>query len=85
MIRREGHDPLQYTISRRGKKMPAGNHQQSSSLNSRSNQNWDSLAGMSAPKRSRDHDYEDHAGLMYRFVTIYILRIYYIIIFFYSN
>lgn len=68
MIRREGHDPLQYTISRRGKKMPAGNHQQSSSLNSRSNQNWDSLAGMSAPKRSRDHDYEDHAGLMYRFV-----------------
>lgn len=66
MIRREGHDPLQYTISRRGKKMPAGNHQQSSSLNSRSNQNWDSLAGMSAPKRSRDHDYEDHAGLMYR-------------------
>lgn len=88
MIRREGHDPLQYTISRRGKKMPAGNHQQSSSLNSRSNQNWDSLAGMSAPKRSRDHDYEDHAGLMYRFVTIYILfiiRIYYIIIFVYND
>ncbi|XP_076480271.1 uncharacterized protein LOC117156311 isoform X1 [Bombus vancouverensis nearcticus] len=66
MIRREGHDPLQYTISRRGKKMPAGSHQQSSGLGSRSNQNWDSLAGMSAPKRSRDHDYEDSAGLMYR-------------------
>ncbi|XP_029045737.1 uncharacterized protein LOC117603065 isoform X2 [Osmia lignaria lignaria] len=67
MIRREGHDPLQYTISRRGKKMPAGSHQQSSGgLGSRSNQNWDSLAGMSAPKRSRDHDYEDPAGLMYR-------------------
>lgn len=66
MIRREGHDPLQYTISRRGKKMPAGSHQQSSSLGSRTNQNWDSLAGMSAPKRSRDHDYEDPAGLMYR-------------------
>ncbi|XP_076392137.1 uncharacterized protein LOC100876048 isoform X2 [Megachile rotundata] len=67
MIRREGHDPLQYTISRRGKKMPAGTHQQSSAgLGSRSNQNWDSLAGMSAPKRSRDHDYEDPAGLMYR-------------------
>ncbi|XP_071868359.1 uncharacterized protein isoform X1 [Bombus fervidus] len=66
MIRREGHDPLQYTISRRGKKMPAGSHQQSSGLGSRSNQNWDSLAGMSAPKRSRDHDYEDPSGLMYR-------------------
>ncbi|XP_076283898.1 uncharacterized protein LOC143210685 isoform X4 [Lasioglossum baleicum] len=66
MIRREGHDPLQYTISRRGKKMPAGTHQQSSSLGSRTNQSWDSLAGMSAPKRSRDHDYEDPAGLMYR-------------------
>lgn len=70
MIRREGHDPLQYTISRRGKKMPAGSHQQSSAVGSRSNQNWDSLAGMSAPKRSRDHDYEDPAGLMYRLVTI---------------
>ncbi|XP_078035652.1 uncharacterized protein LOC144469349 isoform X1 [Augochlora pura] len=66
MIRREGHDPLQYTISRRGKKMPAGSHQQSSSLGSRTNQNWDTLAGMSAPKRSRDHDYEDPTGLIYR-------------------
>ncbi|XP_017879572.1 homeobox protein TGIF2-like isoform X2 [Ceratina calcarata] len=66
MIRREGHDPLQYTISRRGKKMPAGSHQQSSGLGTRSSQTWDSLAGMSAPKRSRDHDYEDPAGLIYR-------------------
>lgn len=50
--------------------MPAGSHQQSSNLGSRNNQNWDALAGMSAPKRSRDHDYEDPAGLMYRFVSI---------------
>ena len=77
MIRREGHDPLQYTISRRGKKMPAGSHQQSSAVGSRSNQNWDSLAGMSAPKRSRDHDYEDPAGLMYRLVTINIFLLLY--------
>ncbi|KAK2582650.1 hypothetical protein KPH14_004929 [Odynerus spinipes] len=66
MIRREGHDPLQYTISRRGKKMPGGSHQQASGINQRTNQNWDPLAGMSAPKRSRDHDYEDAAGLLYR-------------------
>lgn len=77
MIRREGHDPLQYTISRRGKKMPAGSHQQSSAVGSRSNQNWDSLAGMSAPKRSRDHDYEDPTGLMYRLVTINIFVLLY--------
>lgn len=80
MIRREGHDPLQYTISRRGKKMPAGSHQQSSGLGSRSNQNWDSLAGMSAPKRSRDHDYEDSAGLLYRLVTSYALILSYAMI-----
>ncbi|XP_051159400.1 homeobox protein TGIF2-like isoform X2 [Leptopilina boulardi] len=66
MIRREGHDPLQYTISRRGKKMPGGSHQQASSLSPRATPEWDPLAGMSAPKRSRDHDYEDPTGLMYR-------------------
>lgn len=67
MIRREGHDPLQYTISRRGKKMPGGSHQQASSLSPNEAPEWDDpLAGMSAPKRSRDHDYEDPAGLMYR-------------------
>lgn len=66
MIRREGHDPLQYTISRRGKKMPGGSHQQASSLSPRATPEWDPLAGMSAPKRSRDHDYEDATGLIYR-------------------
>lgn len=65
MIRREGHDPLQYTISRRGKKMPGGSHQQPS-INQRSNQNWDPLAECSAPKRRRDHDYGEATGLMYR-------------------
>ncbi|XP_063982319.1 homeobox protein TGIF2-like isoform X3 [Diachasmimorpha longicaudata] len=64
MIRREGHDPLQYTISRRGKKMPGGSHQQASGLSPTANQDWDSLATNVPAKRRRDHDYEDH--VMYR-------------------
>ncbi|XP_015118069.1 homeobox protein TGIF2 isoform X1 [Diachasma alloeum] len=64
MIRREGHDPLQYTISRRGKKMPGGSHQQASGLSPSANQDWDSLASSVPAKRRRDHDYEDH--VMYR-------------------
>lgn len=64
MIRREGHDPLQYTISRRGKKMPGGSHQQSAGLSPSANQDWDQLDGNVPAKRRRDHDYEDN--VMYR-------------------
>ncbi|XP_034935340.1 homeobox protein AKR-like isoform X2 [Chelonus insularis] len=64
MIRREGHDPLQYTISRRGKKMPGGSHQQSSGLSPNANQDWDTLSDNVPAKRRRDHDYEDH--VLYR-------------------
>lgn len=46
--------------------MPGGSHQQASSLSPRATPEWDPLAGMSAPKRSRDHDYEDATGLIYR-------------------
>ncbi|KAK0084959.1 hypothetical protein PV325_006025 [Microctonus aethiopoides] len=64
MIRREGHDPLQYTISRRGKKMPGGSHQQSAGLSPSANQDWDQLDGNVPAKRRRNHDYEDN--VMYR-------------------
>ncbi|XP_066157834.1 uncharacterized protein [Euwallacea fornicatus] len=59
MIRREGHDPMQYTISRRGKKLPGVNYQIRRWSGSDEYDNADS-------KRVRlDHDYEDGMTLVY--------------------
>ncbi|XP_021914703.1 homeobox protein TGIF2-like isoform X2 [Zootermopsis nevadensis] len=66
MIRREGHDPQNYTISRRGKKLTGSQHSGSmGSPRSRGTSHWDT----SSSKRSNmvhDHDYDDNMGLMYR-------------------
>ncbi|XP_023705193.1 homeobox protein TGIF2 isoform X2 [Cryptotermes secundus] len=66
MIRREGHDPQHYTISRRGKKLtgsqPSGG---AGSPRSRGASHWDT----SSSKRSnvvQDHDYDDNVGFIYR-------------------
>ncbi|KAK5648521.1 hypothetical protein RI129_003413 [Pyrocoelia pectoralis] len=57
MIRREGHDPLHYTISRRGKKLNA-----TAIFNSALNHN-----GWSIDKRIRlDSDYNDNLTFVYR-------------------
>ncbi|XP_057330783.1 homeobox protein TGIF2LX-like [Microplitis mediator] len=65
MIRREGHDPLKFTISRRGKKMPGGNDQQAAGLSPNANAEWDTTIpdSASAP-RTHGRDYEDR--VMYR-------------------
>ncbi|KAJ9591563.1 hypothetical protein L9F63_001917, partial [Diploptera punctata] len=64
MIRREGNDPQQYTISRRGKKL-TGNQQQSASPRLRGNsQHWGASGSVTdTNKRSnivQDHDYDDN-------------------------
>lgn len=64
MIRREGHDPLQYTISRRGKKLNGVVGQ----LVTEPRSNWvdDLRAGDKKRIRLEDHDYDDSMTLMYR-------------------
>lgn len=60
MIRREGHDPLHYTISRRGKKLTGGMEHQGRA-------HWEEEIAHVGGKRIRlDHDYEDTINLMYR-------------------
>ncbi|RZC38005.1 vismay [Asbolus verrucosus] len=63
MIRREGHDPLHYTISRRGKKLTS-----SGSMGvDHSRAQWDEEIATVGGKRIRlDHDYDDTMNLMYR-------------------
>ncbi|CAG9830189.1 unnamed protein product [Diabrotica balteata] len=63
MIRREGHDPNHYTISRRGKKLSSVN-----GIGEQPPVNWHGdIQSITRGKRIRlDHDYEDSMTLMYR-------------------
>lgn len=66
MIRREGHDPQHYTISRRGKKL-AGTQPSGGVCSPRPRTTlWEN--GPAAIKRTmvQDHDYEDNVGILYR-------------------
>ncbi|KAI4478207.1 hypothetical protein M0804_012165 [Polistes exclamans] len=61
IIRRDGNNPLEYTISRRGKKMNANNQPPAGNNNRRNNQNWDpsnNQSRNSTNRRKRDHDYD---------------------------
>ncbi|KAK5648318.1 hypothetical protein RI129_003210 [Pyrocoelia pectoralis] len=60
MIRREGHDPLHYTISRRGKKL------NSVALTSEQNGSWDEDINNGGKRIRLDHDYDERVSLMYR-------------------
>lgn len=63
MIRREGHDPLHYTISRRGKKLSGVG----SLVTDQPRASWGEEITTVGGKRIRlDHDYDDGMTLMYR-------------------
>lgn len=61
MIRREGHDPMHYTISRRGKKVAniAGLSDTGSGL-------WEVDSSTGGKRIRLDHDYEEGMTLLYR-------------------
>ena len=61
MIRREGHDPQHYTISRRGKKLTGSQHTGSPRLRGMG-PNWDpsSISGTKRTSMVQDHDYEEN-------------------------
>lgn len=75
MIRREGHDPLHYTISRRGKKVSALNEQPTANWNEQLTTNWNTfpsnnlqnMQSIGGGKRIRlNQDYEENMTLLYR-------------------
>lgn len=73
MIRREGHDPLHYTISRRGKKLMGGSTQVNELTSPQPHTSgWETVVEEEitttplAPLGHGDHDYDDGITLMYR-------------------
>lgn len=64
MIRREGHDPLHYTISRRGKKLTSIT---TAGYEHHNVANWDNDTNPNCIKRIRlDNNFNDNITLMYR-------------------
>ncbi|KAK4884461.1 hypothetical protein RN001_000732 [Aquatica leii] len=62
MIRREGHDPLHYTISRRGKKL----NNAATIVSEQGNGVWDEHINTGGKRIRLDHDYDERVSLMYR-------------------
>lgn len=62
MIRREGHDPLHYTISRRGKKLNAAGPIHSDQPQG----SWEEEIPTGGKRIRLDHDYDDSLTLLYR-------------------
>ncbi|KAF5275224.1 hypothetical protein FQR65_LT04258 [Abscondita terminalis] len=62
MIRREGHDPLHYTISRRGKKLTNA----ATIVSEQGSGAWDEVINTGGKRIRLDHDYDERVSLIYR-------------------
>lgn len=66
IIRRDGNDPLDYTISRRGKKVPSGNQPSTDNNDRTEDQQWSSDAAPEPQENDRrTRGYEENS-IMYR-------------------